>query len=114
MIHTTNNLRFHRERANVAQQDISTLLNIPPSNLARYESGLRNVTPEIILTYHILFGATLQELFSPLVKKVKLNLVHRSIKLIDRLNNEQSPKSYKRITYLQEVVKLLNQELEHE
>jgi transcriptional regulator with XRE-family HTH domain len=115
MINKENNLKHYRERANVALLDVAGLLNIPSSNLARYESGQRNPTPEIILTYHILFGATLIDLLSPLVKKVKQSLVCRSQRLIEQSNNYSSPKSNKRITYLQEVVKLLSQQLnDHE
>jgi len=109
-----NNLKFYRERRNIPLQDVATLLDIPSSNLVRYESGQRNPTPEVIILYHILFGATLNDLFEPLVKIVKRNLVHRSLGLIELLKVNQSPKSIKRIAYLNEVVKLLNQEKEHE
>ena len=109
-----NNLKYIRERADIPQQDIAMLLDIQPPNLIRYENGQRNPTPEIILTYHILFGATLNDLFLPLVKTVKQNLVHRSLGLIELLKVNQSPKSSKRIAYLNEVVKLLNQEQEYE
>ena len=109
-----NNLKYVRERADIPQQDIATLLDMKPPNLIRYENGQRNPTPAIILTYHILFGATLNDLFLPLVKTVKRNLVYRSLGLIDLLKINQSPKSIKRIAYLSEVVKLLNQEHEYE
>jgi transcriptional regulator with XRE-family HTH domain len=109
-----NNLKFYRERGNIPLQDVATLLDIPSSNLVRYESGQRNPTPEVIILYHILFGATLNDLFVPLVKTVKQNLVHRSLGLIELLKVNQSPKSNKRIAYLNEVVKLLNQEQAYE
>ena len=109
-----NNLKYVRERADLPQQDIAALLEMKPPNLIRYENGQRNPTPEIILTYHILFGATLNDLFLPLVKTVKQNLVHRSQRLIEQLKDVQSPKSIKRIAYLSEVVNLLNQEYQHE
>ena len=114
MIPIENNLKHYRERANVSQLDVASLLNIPPSNLIRYESGQRNPTPEIILTYHILFGATLQDLFLPLVKRVKQNIVARSQRLMYELKSHTSPKSKKRIAYLQEVVKLLNNQEHYE
>ena len=109
-----NNLKYVRERADIPQQDIATLLDMKPPNLIRYENGQRNPTPEIILTYHILFGATLNDLFLPLVKTVKQNLVYRSHGLIEQLKDIQSPKSSKRIAYLREVVNILNQEQKYE
>jgi len=114
MISIENNLKHYRQQSGMPQQDIATLLGIPSSNLIRYESGQRNPTPEIILTYHILFGATLHDLFLPLVKKVKQNLVCRSQRLIEQLKAVQSPKSIHRIAYLQEIVKLLSLKQEHE
>ncbi|MCP4181190.1 MAG: helix-turn-helix transcriptional regulator [bacterium] len=109
-----NNLKYVRERADIPQQDIASLLDMKAPNLIRYENGQRNPTPEVILTYHILFGATLNDLFLPLVKKVKQNLVHRSLELIELLKVNQSPKSNKRIAYLREIVNLLSQEQEYE
>lgn len=113
MITIKNNLKYYRERANIPLQDVAALLGIPPSNLIRYENGQRNPTPEIILTYHILFGATLSELFLPLVKEVKQNLVRRSHSLIEQLSTIPAPKSSKRVSYLEEIVKLLNHEQDH-
>ena len=110
MITTIHHLKQYRRRAKFAQHDVATLLNIAPTNLIRYENGLRNPTPEIIITYHILFGASLQELFEPLVKKVKQNLVKRSALLMDHLKNDPSPKSVYRIEYLRSIVNLLSPE----
>ncbi len=109
-----NNLKYVRERAGITLQDIAILIDIQPPNLIRYESGQRNPTPEIILTYHILFGATLNDLFLPLVKTVEQNLMYRSLGLIELLKVNQSPKSNKRITYLREIVNLLSKEQKYE
>jgi transcriptional regulator with XRE-family HTH domain len=110
MITIKNNLKYYRERANIPLQDVAVLLKIPPSNLIRYENGQRNPTPEIILTYHILFGAKLTDLFSLLVKEVKHNLVQRSQGLIEQLATIPAPKSSKRLSYLMEIVKFLKEE----
>lgn len=109
-----NNLKFYRERGNMPLQDVATLLDIPSSNLARYESGQRNPTPEVIILYHILFGVALNDLFLPLVKTVKHNLIHRSLGLIELLKVNQSPKSSKRIAYLNEIVNLLSKDQAYE
>lgn len=109
MTHIDNHLRFYRTRANVPQQDVAYLLNLAPSNLNRYESGERNPTPEVLLTYHILFGANLRSMFFSHVKTVEQNIVGRSTELMSQLEVDPSPKSSKRIAYLQSIVKLLTE-----
>ena len=113
MITIKNNLKYYRERAKIPLQDVAALLGIPPSNLVRYESGERNPTVEIIITYHTLFGVSLTDLFFPLVKEVKQNLVSRSQSLIEQLQTNPTPKSSKRMGYLMEIVNLLSQEQNH-
>jgi transcriptional regulator with XRE-family HTH domain len=109
-----HNLRWYRKRANVSQQDVATLLDIIPQTLIRYENGSRDPTPEIIIVYHILFGVTLHELFTPFFKKIKQKLVERSKIMIDDINHDPSPKGNQRITYLQSIVNSLEEEKSHE
>ena len=110
----THLLKGFRLEANVVQQDVATLLNIPSSNLNRYEKEKHKPTPEIILTYHILFDAPLKLLFQPLYKKVKSNIIQRSKKLITQLEIEQTPKSKYRVAYLKDIVKRLNTEQDYD
>ena len=101
----THLLKECRLDSKFLQQDVATLLQMNPSNLNRYESDKRQPTPEIILTYHILFGKPLKELFSPLFEKVENNLLRRSQKLLTQISQEQKPKSTIRISYLHNIVK---------
>lgn len=109
-----HNLKWYRKRADVSQQDIAVLLDIIPQTLTRYENGARDPTLEVIIAYHILFGATLHELFEPLFKKIQQKLVERSKIMIDTINRDASPKGNQRITYLQSIVNLLAEEKCHE
>ena len=105
-----NNLKDVRKRNGIPLQDIAIMLDMKPPNLIRYENAMRNPTPEIILTYHILFGATLYDLFSPLVKTVKQNLLFRSQRLIEEYKTLQSPKSNNIISYMSDIVNQLRQD----
>jgi transcriptional regulator with XRE-family HTH domain len=110
MTNKINLLRKCRRESNFVLQDVATLLDIDPGNLARYESGKRLPTPEVLLTYHILFGASLIELLQPLYKKVKSNMKQRSQRLIPQLIAMQTPKSKQRVAYLQRLVNELSTE----
>jgi len=111
MNNNINLLKRYRKRSSLTQTDVATLLGINQSNLARYETEKRLPTPEILLTYHILFGASLTELLQPLSKKVRSNLLRRSQRLIPQIN-VASPKSNNRIAYLNNLVKQLINETE--
>lgn len=116
MKHKINLLKRIRKRSPLTQQDVATLLGINQSNLARYESEKRTPTSEILLTYHILFGASLIELLQPLHRNVKRNIINRSQRLIPLHLAIESPKSKLIVSYLDNIVKEIkvNQEVEHE
>lgn len=103
-MNTTHILRQVRLGADVMQQDVAFLLNIDTANLTRYEKEKRLPTPEILLTYHILFGMPISELLSPLLKNVKKNLIKRSELLLTERNAQHSPKSIHSIAYIQAIV----------
>ncbi|NVK52500.1 MAG: helix-turn-helix transcriptional regulator [Flavobacteriaceae bacterium] len=100
----THLLRQIRTGADVMQQDVAFLLNIDTGNLARYETGKRSPTPEILLMYHILFGVPISELLSPLLKRVKKNFISRSKLLHTQNRSMHTPKSVHSISYIQAVV----------
>ncbi len=106
----SNHLKRCRQREHLPQQDIAFLLGISPTHLVRYENGERNPTPEIIISYQILFGVSLKALFLPIFPTVKKNLLERSQRLIDQLKANPTPKSNYTISYLQNIVKSLCQE----
>lgn len=103
-MNTTHKLRQVRLGADVMQQDVAFLLNIDTGNLTRYEKEKRLPTPEILLTYHILFGMPISELLSPLLQNVKNNLIKRSELLLTERNAQHSPKSVHSIAYIQAIV----------
>jgi transcriptional regulator with XRE-family HTH domain len=114
MINKTNLLKKCRKESNFVLQDVATLLDIDPGNLTRYESGKRLPTPEVLLTYHILFGASLIELMQPLYERVIKNMKQRSLRLIPQLIAMQTPKSKQRVAYLQRLVNELSIQNSHE
>jgi transcriptional regulator with XRE-family HTH domain len=114
MTNKINLLKKYRTESNIILQDVATLLDIDQGNLARYESGKRSPTPEILLTYHILFGASLIEILQPLYKKVKSNMTQRSQRLIPQLIAMQTPKSRYRVAYLQRLVNKLSSNQDYE
>ena len=107
MINKTNFLKMYRKQSSIPQQDIAYLLNIDSGNLSRYEKCQRQPTPEIILAYHILFEASLIDLFHQQYKLLIINLISRSKKLIEQLKIEQPPKRSKRIGYLENIINTL-------
>lgn len=107
-MNTTHVLRQVRLDADVLQQDVAFLLDIDTANLTRYEKEKRLPTPEILLTYHILFGMPISELLSPLLKKVKKNLIKRSAMLLTERNVQHSPKSVHSTAYIQAIVNDIN------
>jgi transcriptional regulator with XRE-family HTH domain len=114
MKHKIHLLKWHRKRASFPKQDVAFLLGMDAANLTRYEKGNRNPTPEIILCYHILFGASLKQLFLPKYQEVRKQIQERSGELMDQLRFDSSPKSSQRIAYLKEIVNALNHENEYE
>lgn len=114
MIYKIHLLKWYRKNSRILKQDVAYLLGIESSNLTRYEKGNQNPTPEIILTYHILFGASLKELFKPLYEEVVSSLKTRSQELILQLEAERPPKSIYRLSFLRRIVNSLKHEKEHE
>ncbi|MDH7448452.1 helix-turn-helix domain-containing protein [Aquimarina sp. 2201CG14-23] len=105
----THLLKDIRTGAEVMQQDVAFLLNIDTGSLARYENEKRIPTPEILLMYHILFGVPISELLSPLLKRVKKNLISRSTLLHTQAKAKHTPKSIHSSSYIEAVVNNLSQ-----
>lgn len=107
-------LKRLRTSSSLKQKDVATLLTIEPSNLARYENGHRNPTPELLLTYHFLFGASLKDIFKPYYSRIAEILKERSEMLIADITAQQSPKSMYRLSFLNDFVNRLNKILDDE
>lgn len=107
MIHSKTPLQTLRSESPLDQKDVAQLLDLHASNLVRYEHGHRNPTPELLLIYHMLFDASLRDLFAPMYKHITDTLVMRIKRLIAELETQQSSKSLYKVTYLQEIVNRL-------
>lgn len=107
MIHSRTPLKALRGESPLDQKDVAQLLDLKASNLVRYEKGHRNPTPELLLVYHMLFDASLKDLFAPIHRHMVDTLVLRIKKLIADLNSQQSSKSNYKVTYLQGIVNRL-------
>lgn len=108
MINSKNLLKTLRTESPLNQKDVAKLLDMKASNLVRYEHGHRNPPPELLLTYHMLFDATLRDIFAPVNKHIADTLIVRIKKLIAELSAQQSSKSSFKIHFLQEIVNRLS------
>lgn len=108
MTNSKNLLKTLRSESPLNQKDVAQLLDMKASNLVRYEHGHRNPTPELLLTYHMLFDATLRDFFAPINKHIADTLIARIKKLIAELSVQQSSKSSFKIHFLQEIVNRLS------
>jgi transcriptional regulator with XRE-family HTH domain len=107
MIKKINSLSQFRTDANITLNDVAYLLNIDTGNLSKIEKGVRKPSIRIILLYHILFDASLIQLFAEEFKTFQEHLKSRSQKLITQLKIEQPPKSSNRIEYVNSFVNRL-------
>jgi len=104
MIKKINSLAQFRTEANISLNDVAYLLNIDTGNLSKIEKGIRKPSARIILLYHILFDASLIELFAEEFNALQEQLKVRSQKLITQLKTKQPPKSSNRIEYINSFV----------
>ena len=105
---TSNFLRMYRKQQSVTLHDIAYLLNVDVSNVTRYEKGNRQPTPEVLLTYHLLFNVNIIDVFHEQFKHLCKKLHHRSLSLIEQLKEERPPRSELRIKYLRNLITRLN------
>ncbi len=108
MIHSNTLLKDLRTESPLNQKDVAQLLDMKASNLVRYEYGHRNPPPELLLTYHMLFDASLRDIFAPAYKNIADTLIARSRKLMTEFKAHNSSKSSYKLHFLSEVVNRLN------
>jgi len=101
---------MYRKQNSLQLSDVAHTLGIQPSNLHRYEKGERSPTLEVILTYHILFGANLKQLFHQQYCELTNTVKQRCQNLLNSLQKEveKSPKIKRRISQLDNIVNSLN------
>lgn len=107
MIHSRTLLKDLRTESPLDQKDVAQLLDMKASNLVRYEYGHRNPPPELLLIYHMLFDASLRDIFAPIYKHITDTLLMRSRKLIAEFKAHNSSKSRYKVSFLKEIVNRL-------
>jgi len=107
-------LQHHRKRLNIPLHDVAHLLRIDVSQLAKIEKGILEPKIEIILLYHLLFGASFTEMLSELTDELTDAIKRRSSSLINQLYIDQPPKSSHRIRFIENFVNQYNTETKHD
>ena len=104
----TNILADLREKAGVSLQDVAYLIGINQGHLQKIEMSGCDPSVTIILIYHMLFKARLEDMFADLYAHLHAQLLERSETLIANLERKQSPKSTYRIESISKIVNSLN------
>ena len=103
------NLTLCRKESPLLQQDVAQLLKIDTGLFSRYEKGRRPPTLDFILGFHILFGASMKDIYTDRYMLLQDTIITRSVTLIEQLETEQSSKrTNSRIAYLKHIVNGLN------
>ena len=108
-----NTLADLRTAAGIQLQDLAYLIGIDQGHLQKIEMSGRDPSITIILIYHMLFKARLEDMFADLYAHLHAQLLGRSETLIANLERKQSPKSNHRIESISKIVNSLSQD-DHE
>ncbi len=113
MSQSYNTLQLHRKQAQLTQADLAFLLNHRDNSyISRCENGERQVTIDILLAYHILFGATVSEFFVNQRSTIKNRIASRIKPLVSQLEREtNSPTQQERITFLLQFLKNVSKDV---
>lgn len=104
----SNTLANLREAANVKLQDLAYLINVDQGHLQKIEDGDREPSVTVLIIYHVLFKAPLEDMFAELYAHLHALLLERSETLITNLERKQSPKSIYRIESINKIVNSLS------
>ena len=110
MTNKLNPLADLRTKAGIQLQDLAYLINTDPRHLQKIEENDRDPSVTIILLYHMLFKARLEDMFAELYAHLHAQLLERSNTLIANLERKQSPKSTHRIKSISKIVNSLDHE----
>ena len=102
-----NYLSTHRSNHHLQLSDVSQLLDIDNGNLSRQETGQSIPTFNTILGYHILFDASLHQLFKEEYLKLYDELINRAMLLHDQLQENNSPKAKHRLKGVKSILNRL-------
>ena len=104
-----NYLRVYRKKSHLTQADIAYLMDAEePSSLSRRESGQRQPTIKMLLTYHVLFNIPITQFFPIELAHLKQRIIHRIRDLITTLETTHSVNDRKRILTLQAILTRLS------
>lgn len=100
---------MYRKRSRLTQSDVAFIMNLSDySNLSRCEKGQRIPSIEMILVYHILFGAPLETLFEKQKLTLHTDILTRIKRLLEDLRpKDKVPKIAARISFLESVLNRL-------
>ena len=107
MKNKTSTMAELRMAAGISLNDLAYLIKISTGNLQKIEDGLREPSVMVVLIYHMLFGAPLEDMLADLYAHLHAQLLEQSHKLIANLEKRQSPKSIHRIESLNKIVNSL-------
>lgn len=97
-----NFLRIFRKRTQLTQLDIASVLKVSDyANVSRWENGVKKPNVEVLLSYHLLFGVPVEQLFDRQKEELRSAIIPR---INDRIAYLRTlPEDYKtlsRINYL--------------
>lgn len=100
-----NNLRNVRKQTTVTQADISHLLGgVDTTLISKIEEGTHPINLNIIITYILLFGKSLLDLFPKTVDKIKIDLKEKLPSLLISLDESDTNSDVKtRIKFFETV-----------
>tara|TARA_R110002072_G_scaffold7503_2_gene40940 strand:+ start:735348 stop:735698 length:351 start_codon:yes stop_codon:yes gene_type:complete len=110
MNNNINTLADLRTAAGIQLQDLAYLIGIDHGHLQKIEIGDRDPSVTVILLYHMLFKARLEDMFADLYANLHAQLFERSETLIAKLERKQSPKSIHRLESITKIVNSLDQD----
>ena len=99
-----------RTAAGIQLRDLAYLVGIDQGQLQKMEESGRDPSVKIILIYHMLFKARLEDMCAELYAHLHAQLLERSETLITNLERQQSPKSIHRIKSISKIVNSLDQD----
>jgi transcriptional regulator with XRE-family HTH domain len=105
-----NYLRMHRSRHALTQADVAFLVGAgSAATIARYESGRRTPSLEVVLAFEALFGVPAEELFAGTFQTVEKSVGERACQLVDVLRSSGvTPETTAKLRHLMELCSRLD------
>lgn len=97
-----NFLRVFRKRTQLTQLDVASVLKTSDyANVSRWENGIKKPAVEVLLSYHLLFGVPVEQLFERQKEEIRTAIVpriHERVAYLKTLPDDLKTQS--RINYL--------------